>query len=150
MDNWITRINTIAATSSAPPLPAPATSQRGFQRPVLPMSRSSETLEEQVARYRAQLRQLRDQLSVHQSEERAAKSQGKRSWQQWETKQEYLEFELQRVATYFDILNAMHKTSDALTLRRLRSSARRDHDIRQLTAETQGETRCMPCMSIWA
>ncbi len=40
MQSWITRINTIAAMFSAPPLPAAIGSQKKFSRPLLPGSAS--------------------------------------------------------------------------------------------------------------
>ncbi len=40
MQSWITRINTVAALFSAPPLPAAIGSQKKFSRPLLPGSAS--------------------------------------------------------------------------------------------------------------
>lgn len=38
MQSWITRINVVAAASSAPPFPAAIGSQKRFSRPLLPGS----------------------------------------------------------------------------------------------------------------
>eukprot|EP01147_Barroeca_monosierra_P011261 gene11261-3307_t len=109
-------INVVAATTSAPPLPTPATSSKAsLRRPMLPTSKSSETLEEQVERYRNQLHHLKDQFEEHRDTRRDIALNDRSKLKDWQDRYFYLELELERIATYFDILNEMHLAEDAMT-----------------------------------
>ncbi|RXN08912.1 PH and SEC7 domain-containing 1-like protein [Labeo rohita] len=63
MQSWITRINTVAAMFSAPPLPAAIGSQKKFSRPLLPGSASKLSQEEQVQAHEARFRSISTELA---------------------------------------------------------------------------------------
>merc|ERR1740124_1439481 len=63
---WIDAINFVVASLSAPQLPAPCSSDYGrFQRPLMPSSKSSLNLSEQLVSHERQLMQLRRQIEDH-------------------------------------------------------------------------------------
>lgn len=85
MSKWVKAINSAAATTSAPALPPPVTSARSAfrvsplpppfnlmsQRPVLPDSRSTETPEEMLSRFRAACKNVTRELEAHEATERS-------------------------------------------------------------------------------
>eukprot|EP00730_Choanoeca_flexa_P002456 TRINITY_DN11058_c0_g1_i3.p1 TRINITY_DN11058_c0_g1~~TRINITY_DN11058_c0_g1_i3.p1 ORF type:complete len:476 (+),score=78.49 TRINITY_DN11058_c0_g1_i3:25-1452(+) len=102
---WIKTINHIAATTSAPPLAAPITSARsGFKAPQLTESKTTETIEQMTARYRAQLTKIVKDLATHRNEEQEYRSGDKLMTKYYEDKLAYLEYEEKRVKTYVQIL----------------------------------------------
>eukprot|EP00045_Choanoeca_perplexa_P007603 m.69678 g.69678 ORF g.69678 m.69678 type:complete len:238 (-) comp14140_c0_seq2:32-745(-) len=102
---WVRTINDIAATTSAPPLPAPVTSARsGFRPPVLPESKSTETLEEQRARYKTQSVKLARDLITLREEEGEYRAGGKQTTAYFEAKLAYMEYETKRLQTYLRVI----------------------------------------------
>ncbi|XP_016396684.1 PH and SEC7 domain-containing protein 3-like [Sinocyclocheilus rhinocerous] len=92
MQSWITRINTVAAMFSAPPLPAAIGSQKKFSRPLLPGSASKLSQEEQVQAHEARFRSISTELVQLRSYPPDRKVKG-RELEEYRLREEYLEFE---------------------------------------------------------
>ena len=92
LETWVDTINTVVSRYSSPPLPAPCSNSVKvmtamtpsltcphwpfqFQRPLYPSSRSGQSLSEQLASHRGQVRDLSQELAAHTASppERAAK-----------------------------------------------------------------------------
>jgi len=75
LETWVDTINTVVSRYSSPPLPAPCSNSVKFQRPLYPSSRSGQSLSEQLASHRGQVRDLGQELTAHTAAppERAAK-----------------------------------------------------------------------------
>ncbi|XP_063077039.1 uncharacterized protein LOC134467045 [Engraulis encrasicolus] len=112
MQSWITRINTVAAMFSAPPLPAAIGSQKKFSRPLLPHSASKLTQEEQVHEHESQLRGISTQLVELRSYPPDRKVKG-RELDEYRQREEYLEFEKTRYGTYMMLLRAKLRIASA-------------------------------------
>uniref|UniRef100_A0A671LHL3 Uncharacterized LOC107666723 n=1 Tax=Sinocyclocheilus anshuiensis TaxID=1608454 RepID=A0A671LHL3_9TELE len=93
MQSWITRINTVAAMFSAPPLPAAIGSQKKFSRPLLPGSASKLSQEEQVQAHEARFRSISTELVQLRSYPPDRKVKG-RELEEYRMREEYLEFEV--------------------------------------------------------
>ncbi|XP_043087145.1 uncharacterized protein LOC122333532 isoform X2 [Puntigrus tetrazona] len=93
MQSWITRINTVAAMFSAPPLPAAIGSQKKFSRPLLPGSASKLSQEEQVQAHEARFRSISTELAQLRSYPPDRKVKG-RELEEYRLREEYLEFEV--------------------------------------------------------
>ncbi|KAF5909078.1 PH and SEC7 domain-containing protein 1-like, partial [Clarias magur] len=92
MQSWITRINTVAAMFSAPPLPAAIGSQKKFSRPLLPGSASKLSQEEQVEAHEARFHSTSTELAELRSYPPDRKVKG-RELEEYRLREEYLEFE---------------------------------------------------------
>ncbi|XP_061645864.1 PH and SEC7 domain-containing protein 1-like isoform X2 [Phyllopteryx taeniolatus] len=105
MRSWITRINVVAATFSAPPFPAAVGSQKRFSRPLLPGSGTKLSQEEQAASHEARFRAASSELDelVGGAAERKVKG---REPDEQKARREYLEFEKTRYGTYAMLLRA--------------------------------------------
>ncbi|XP_061545542.1 LOW QUALITY PROTEIN: PH and SEC7 domain-containing protein 1 [Phycodurus eques] len=105
MRSWITRINVVAATFSAPPFPAAVGSQKRFSRPLLPGSGTKLSQEEQAASHEARFRAASSELDelVGGAAERKVKG---REPDEQKARREYLEFEKTRYGTYAVLLRA--------------------------------------------
>ncbi|XP_037133206.1 PH and SEC7 domain-containing protein 1-like isoform X1 [Syngnathus acus] len=101
MHSWITSINTVAATFSAPPLPPAVGSQKKFSRPPLPGNVSKLSQEEQLRSHEARLRAVSSELA----ELRSCPPQGKLKATELERDQ-HLHFEKTRYETYVALLRA--------------------------------------------
>uniref|UniRef100_A0A8B9HVE7 Pleckstrin and Sec7 domain containing a n=1 Tax=Astyanax mexicanus TaxID=7994 RepID=A0A8B9HVE7_ASTMX len=93
MQSWITRINTVAAMFSAPPLPAAIGSQKKFSRPLLPGSASKLSQEEQVQAHEARFHATSTELAELRSYPPDRKVKG-RELEEYRLREEYLEFEV--------------------------------------------------------
>ncbi|XP_016107913.1 PH and SEC7 domain-containing protein 1-like [Sinocyclocheilus grahami] len=111
MQSWITRINTVAAMFSAPPLPAAIGSQKKFSRPLLPGSASKLSQEEQVQAHEARFRSISTELVQLRSYPPDRKVKG-RELEEYRMKEEYLEFEKTRYETYSMLLRAKQRCDD--------------------------------------
>lgn len=109
---WIDAINYVVSSFSAPQLPAPCSNSSRFQRPLMPSTKSSLAMSEQLSKHESQLGQLRsDYDDLLQSE--PAKSAKSTVWQNYKEKEEFLQFEIMRYETYILTLrtkNAQHNT----------------------------------------
>ncbi|KAL2078706.1 hypothetical protein ACEWY4_026391 [Coilia grayii] len=105
MQSWITRINTVAAMFSAPPLPAAIGSQKKFSRPLLPGSASRLSQEEQMQSYETRFRAITTELAELRSYPPDRKVKG-RELEEYRQRDEYLEFEKTRYGTYMMLLRA--------------------------------------------
>ena len=103
---WIDAINYVVASYSAPQLPAACSSSSKFQRPLMPSSKSSLEMSDQLASHEVQLQQLRRE---YEEELRATSSsrnnpqlmsKSKSSWSEYKEKEEFLLFEIMRYETY--------------------------------------------------
>ncbi|CAL1600081.1 unnamed protein product [Knipowitschia caucasica] len=103
MQSWITRINTVAAMFSSPPFPAAIGSQKKFSRPLLPGTMSRQTEEEQVRCHEARFRAVSTELAEIRSSPPDRKVKG-RELDEYRQRDEYLEFEKTRYATYVMLL----------------------------------------------
>ncbi|XP_075902108.1 uncharacterized protein LOC142901470 [Nelusetta ayraudi] len=105
MQSWITRINVVAAASSAPPFPAAIGSQKRFSRPLLPGSSTKLSQEEQVKSHEGRFRAVSSELAelVAATPERKVKG---RELDELKLRREYLEFEKTRYGTYAMLLRA--------------------------------------------
>uniref|UniRef100_A0AAR2LAC7 Pleckstrin and Sec7 domain containing a n=1 Tax=Pygocentrus nattereri TaxID=42514 RepID=A0AAR2LAC7_PYGNA len=90
MQSWITRINTVAAMFSAPPLPAAIGSQKKFSRPLLPGSTSKLSQEEQVQAHEARFHATSTELAELRSYPPDRKVKG-RELEEYRLREEYLE-----------------------------------------------------------
>ncbi|KAF4084834.1 hypothetical protein AMELA_G00110690 [Ameiurus melas] len=116
MQSWITRINTVAALFSAPPLPAAIGSHKKFSRPLLPGSASKLSQEEQVEAHEARFHASSTELVELRSypPDRKVKS---RELEEYRLREEYLEFEKTRYETYSMLLRAKQRCeSDDLSV----------------------------------
>ncbi|XP_028820044.1 uncharacterized protein LOC114770341 isoform X2 [Denticeps clupeoides] len=105
MQSWITRINTVAAMFSAPPLPAAIGSQKKFSRPLLPGSASKLSPDEQVQSHETRSRAISTELAELRSYPPDRKVKG-RELEEYRQREEYLEFEKTRYGTYVMLLQA--------------------------------------------
>ncbi|XP_062859994.1 PH and SEC7 domain-containing protein 1-like [Trichomycterus rosablanca] len=108
MQSWITRINTIAAMFSAPPLPAAIGSQKKFSRPLLPGSASKLSQEEQVQAHETRFHAISTELAELRSYPPDRKVKG-RELEDYRLREEYLEFENNRYETYSMLLRAKQR-----------------------------------------
>ncbi|XP_077056335.1 uncharacterized protein LOC143709654 [Siphateles boraxobius] len=108
MQSWITRINTVAAMFSAPPLPAAIGSQKKFSRPLLPGSASKLSQEEQVHAHETRFRTISTELVQLRSYPPDRKVKG-RELEEYRLREEYLEFEKTRYETYSMLLRAKQR-----------------------------------------
>ncbi|KAI5607432.1 hypothetical protein C0J50_1743, partial [Silurus asotus] len=116
MQSWITRINTVAALFSAPPLPAAIGSQKKFSRPLLPGSTSRHSQEEQVEAHEARFHATSTELAELRSYPPDRKVKG-RELEEYRLREEYLEFEKTRYETYSMLLRAKQRCeSDDLSV----------------------------------
>ncbi|XP_053495313.1 PH and SEC7 domain-containing protein 1-like isoform X2 [Ictalurus furcatus] len=116
MQSWITRINTVAALFSAPPLPAAIGSQKKFSRPLLPGSASKLSQEEQVEAHEARFHASSTELVELRSYPPDRKVKG-RELEEYRLREEYLEFEKTRYETYSMLLRAKQRCgSDDLSV----------------------------------
>ncbi|XP_026131785.1 uncharacterized protein LOC113111372 [Carassius auratus] len=111
MQSWITRINTVAAMFSAPPLPAAIGSQKKFSRPLLPGSASKLSQEEQAQAHEARFRSISTELAQLHSYPPDRKVKG-RELEEYRLREEYLEFEKTRYETYSMLLRAKQRCED--------------------------------------
>ncbi|XP_031333288.1 uncharacterized protein LOC116163485 isoform X6 [Photinus pyralis] len=103
--SWIDTINFVSASLSAQPLEAAVGSQKKFQRPLLPCSRTKLTLREQLHDHEERVMRLENELDEHQKNppERGSKSL---VVQNYKEKELYLNYELKRYKTYAYILRS--------------------------------------------
>ncbi|XP_073684395.1 PH and SEC7 domain-containing protein 1 isoform X1 [Garra rufa] len=111
MQSWITRINTVAAMFSAPPLPAAIGSQKKFSRPLLPGSASKLSQEEQAQAHETRFRSISTELAQLRSYPPDRKVKG-RELEEYRLREEYLEFEKTRYETYSMLLRAKQRCDD--------------------------------------
>ncbi|XP_077358799.1 PH and SEC7 domain-containing protein 1-like isoform X2 [Festucalex cinctus] len=109
MHSWITCINTVAASFSAPPLP-PATaaavaSHKKFSRPLLPGNMSKLSQEEQLRSHEARLRCVSSELAELQSCPPGPKLKA-RELDQYQQRDQHLHFEKTRYETYVALLRS--------------------------------------------
>jgi len=107
---WIDAINYVLASFSAPQLPAACSSSSKFQRPLMPSSKSTLEMSDQLASHEVQLQQLRRQYeeelrtsstsSSRQQNNPQPMSKSKSSWSEYKEKEEFLLFEIMRYETY--------------------------------------------------
>lgn len=101
--SWMDSLNVSAAMMSSPPLPAPVGSSMRFQRPVMPVSKTRLSLEEQLAHHVEKVKTIELDLASHT--EYTPDHQNKH-YQDWENKLDYLEFELKRFKAYASVLTS--------------------------------------------
>ncbi|XP_038591752.1 uncharacterized protein LOC119915998 isoform X2 [Micropterus salmoides] len=111
MQSWITRINAVAAMFSAPPFPAAIGSQKKFSRPLLPGTMSKLSEEEQVKSHEHRFRSLATELTELRSYPPDRKVKG-RELEEYRQRDEYLEFEKTRYATYVMLLRAKIRSGE--------------------------------------
>ncbi|KAJ8264542.1 hypothetical protein GJAV_G00150500 [Gymnothorax javanicus] len=111
MQSWITRINTVAAMFSSPPLPAVVGPQKKFSRPLLPGNRSKLSEEEQMQSHETRFRASSSDLAELQSYPPDRKVKG-RDLEDYRQREEYLEFEKTRYGTYMMLLRAKIRCGD--------------------------------------
>ena len=102
---WIDAINYVVASFSARVLGTPCSSGGRFQRPLLPSSKSSLNMSDQLTSHESQLQSLRRDIEDHL---RAPPPKNAKAnvWQNYKEKQEFLKFEIMRYETYILTLRA--------------------------------------------
>lgn len=100
---WMDCLNVSAALLSAPPLPAPVSSSCRFQKPLMPVSLTRLNLADQIKSHSNYIKSIESDLRLHC--EFSPESQLKDN-QEWESKLDYLEFELKRFKAYITVLTA--------------------------------------------
>ncbi|XP_043915069.1 PH and SEC7 domain-containing protein 3-like [Protopterus annectens] len=103
MESWINKINTVAATFSAPPFPAAIGSQKKFSRPLLPATTTKMSQDEQMKSHEAKLKQITTELTEHRSYPPDKRVRA-REIEEYRLKDHYLEFEKTRYETYVKLL----------------------------------------------
>ncbi|XP_013399761.1 PH and SEC7 domain-containing protein 1 isoform X2 [Lingula anatina] len=105
LQGWIDTINFVAASLSAPPLPGGVGSQKKFQRPLLPSSYTRLNLTQQLQHHESKVVELQESLEEHK---RYPPSKGakERIIREYEEKEQYLHFELERFQTYAHLLKS--------------------------------------------
>ncbi|XP_022108257.1 PH and SEC7 domain-containing protein 2-like isoform X3 [Acanthaster planci] len=105
LQNWMQALNLAAAVHSAPPLPAAVGLQKTFRRPLLPSSPSKLNTQEQLGSHERKVESIEQELEDHRS---YPPDQGQRAsvMKDYQTKQEYLEYELSRFKTYIYLLRS--------------------------------------------
>ncbi|XP_057682561.1 PH and SEC7 domain-containing protein 1-like isoform X3 [Corythoichthys intestinalis] len=105
MHSWIARINTVAATFSAPPFPPAAGSREKFSRPPLPGNVSKLSQDEQARSHEARLRAVSSELAELDScpPDRKLKA---RQLDDFRRRDQHLRFEKTRYETYVALLRA--------------------------------------------
>ncbi|KAF0025837.1 hypothetical protein F2P81_022718 [Scophthalmus maximus] len=111
MQSWITRINAVSAMFSAPPFPAAIGSQKKFSRPLLPGTMSKHSEEEQVRSHESRFRALSAELTELRSYPPDRKVKG-RELEEYRQRDEYLDFEKTRYATYVMLLRAKIRSGE--------------------------------------
>uniref|UniRef100_A0A8C5GDT0 Pleckstrin and Sec7 domain containing n=1 Tax=Gouania willdenowi TaxID=441366 RepID=A0A8C5GDT0_GOUWI len=114
MQSWITRINLVAASFSAPPFPAAIGSRRrSFSRPLLPGSHSKLSEEDQLKSHQSRFRSILSDL-VCLDEDRNLRGHNSEDQQ---VHREYLEFEVRpsrtRYGTYSLLLRAKLQSGES-------------------------------------
>ncbi|KAM4526197.1 uncharacterized protein V3H82_000618 isoform 2-T3 [Fundulus diaphanus] len=111
MQSWITRINTVAAMFSSPPFPAAIGSQKKFSRPLLPGTMSKHSEEEQIRSHESRFRHISTELAELRSFPPDRKVKG-RELEEYRLRDEYLDFEKTRYATYIMLLRAKIRSGE--------------------------------------
>ncbi|KAM9803764.1 uncharacterized protein ACB057_007238 [Neosynchiropus ocellatus] len=111
MRSWITRINVVAATFSAPPFPAAIGSQRRFTRPLLPASNTKLSPDKQVQSHENRFRAVSSELTELCAATPEPIIKG-RELEEQKLRREYLEFEKTRFGTYAMLLRAKMAAGD--------------------------------------
>jgi len=96
---WIDAINYVVASFSARVLGTPCSSGGRFQRPLLPSSKSTLNMSDQLACHESQLQSLRRDIEDH-LQNPPPKHAKANVWQNYNEKQEFLKFEIMRYETY--------------------------------------------------
>ncbi|PFX17482.1 PH and SEC7 domain-containing protein 3 [Stylophora pistillata] len=102
MNEWIEAINLVAATFSAPPLPAPVGSCKRFQRPALPFSCTQLPLMKQLEHHETKSKEAEGQL-IESLQSKPQSGTG-REFEEWQEKHEFLDYEYKRYKMYVNIL----------------------------------------------
>ncbi|KAM4807876.1 PH and SEC7 domain-containing protein 3-like [Rhinophrynus dorsalis] len=103
MEQWITKINCVAAVFSAPAFPAAIGSQKKFGRPLLPAIATKLSEDEQLKSHETKLKQISTELSEHRSYPPDKKVKAK-DIEEYKMKDHYLEFEKTRYEIYVKLL----------------------------------------------
>ncbi|CAD5123811.1 DgyrCDS12121 [Dimorphilus gyrociliatus] len=114
-EEWILSINRTSAFLSAPPLPAPCSSQKKFQRYVMPSSYTKLSAQQQFLSHQEHLKKLKQDLIEHSrtAPEKGAKS---RLIEEHKSIESYLQMEEKRFDTYFCLLQEHLNTNIAGSL----------------------------------
>jgi len=64
---WVSNINLVSAMFSSPPLPGGIGSNKTFQRPLLPVSKTRYTLQEQLEYHKKHMKQLHSDIAKLES-----------------------------------------------------------------------------------
>ncbi|KAL7376090.1 hypothetical protein ABVT39_000901 [Epinephelus coioides] len=113
MNSWINRINLVSALQSSPPFPAAVGSQRRFFRPILPASRSAQTLERQLQSHAGMLESFKADLSYLQQNLPEGKKAKAKELEEHRVRMEYLTHEMCRYEIYIQALEAWKKVRRA-------------------------------------
>jgi len=98
---WVDCINISASALSSPPLPAPCSSSKQFTRPVMPVSVTKLSLEEQCKRHSERAESIEKDMREHRE---IQPDEGSKDFKEWESKMEYLEYEYKRFSAYAKVL----------------------------------------------
>ncbi|XP_012724662.2 PH and SEC7 domain-containing protein 4 [Fundulus heteroclitus] len=115
MNSWISRINLVSALHSSPPFPAAVGSQRRFFRPILPASKSAQSLERQLQCHSGKLDSFKADLLYEQENPLDSKKAKAKELEEHRVRTEYLQYEVCRYQTYIQVLEAwqsVQKTED--------------------------------------
>ncbi|XP_041485775.1 PH and SEC7 domain-containing protein 1-like isoform X4 [Lytechinus variegatus] len=105
MQSWMQAVNLAAAVHSSPPLPAAVGSQMAFRRPILPSASSKLEPAQQLASHDEKIEALERDLEDHRSYPPDKKTKTK-IIKDFQTKDEYLEYEISRFKTYIYLLRS--------------------------------------------
>ena len=114
---WIDAINFVVASLSAPQLPAACSANFGrFQKPLMPSSKSTLNLSEQLVSHERQLMQLRREIEDHLQSPPTKNAKGAQL-HNFKEKREFLTFEIKRYETYILTLRTKSVQEDATSAR---------------------------------
>ncbi|XP_038137968.1 PH and SEC7 domain-containing protein 4 isoform X1 [Cyprinodon tularosa] len=106
MNSWISRINLVSALHSSPPFPAAVGSQRRFFRPLLPASKSVNSLDRQLQCHSGKLDSFKADLLHQQENPPDSKKAKTKDLEEHRVRAEYLQYEVCRYETYIEVLGA--------------------------------------------
>jgi PH/SEC7 domain-containing protein len=104
--DWVGSINLVAAIFSSPPLPSGIGSAKSFQRPLLPVSKTRYTLQEQFEYHKKHIKQLQSDFVKLESAAGALNNNYIKNDEKFfdKDKYNYLQFEIQRYTIYVNKL----------------------------------------------
>lgn len=116
--DWVGSINLVASIFSSPPLPSGIGSTKSFQRPLLPVSKTRYTLQEQFEYHKKHIKQLQSDFVKLETAAGAPNNNYIKNDEKFfdKDKYNYLQFEIQRYTIYVNKLEEQILQDSTLNL----------------------------------